>query len=315
MADTTSIASRMEKLAKLKRMKEGLTSEPAVSAEGAVQTEASDPVFPEEAVFSDAAAGFEQPSVPEEVEISGSEEVQQSPIATDVEGAAGDQQDSDLKDVWNEDLFAETSSSDAVAPIDEIAPTADVDFVMGHSAAPTNIRADETDLDNNAPSLQATHEEDHSSKDANGLSASTLGIDEETQADFDEIAAVAGAGGVAAAVATSASEDDKRQDSSDVQMPDFSANEVDSEVLEREFENEFAAAAPAEKTKAVSSGRSPIADEDSEGRISVSFDESRSTLLNHVSRQMGCSVEDVVVTALDWYLDALFGEEDEAKSA
>jgi len=30
---------------------------------------------------------------------------------------------------------------------------------------------------------------------------------------------------------------------------------------------------------------------------------------------MNCSVEDVVVTALDWYLDALFGEDGEAKSA
>ena len=49
--------------------------------------------------------------------------------------------------------------------------------------------------------------------------------------------------------------------------------------------------------------------------VSVTFDESRSTLLSHVSRQMNCSVDDVVVTALDWYLDALFGEDDQKVEA
>ena len=44
--------------------------------------------------------------------------------------------------------------------------------------------------------------------------------------------------------------------------------------------------------------------------LTITFDESRATLLTHVSKQMGCSIDDVVVTAIDWYLDALFGEED-----
>lgn len=44
--------------------------------------------------------------------------------------------------------------------------------------------------------------------------------------------------------------------------------------------------------------------------LTITFDESRATLLTHVSKQMSCSIDDVVVTAIDWYLDALFGEDD-----
>ncbi len=44
--------------------------------------------------------------------------------------------------------------------------------------------------------------------------------------------------------------------------------------------------------------------------LSITFDETRASLLAHVSKQMNCSIDDVVVTAIDWYLDALFGEDD-----
>ncbi len=44
--------------------------------------------------------------------------------------------------------------------------------------------------------------------------------------------------------------------------------------------------------------------------LTITFDEGRATLLQHVSKQMNCSIDDVVVTAIDWYLDALFGEDD-----
>ncbi len=49
--------------------------------------------------------------------------------------------------------------------------------------------------------------------------------------------------------------------------------------------------------------------------LSITFDETRATLLAHVSKQMNCSIDDVVVTAIDWYLDALFGEDDPAMKA
>ncbi len=52
------------------------------------------------------------------------------------------------------------------------------------------------------------------------------------------------------------------------------------------------------------------ADKDADVPLSITFDETRATLLSHVSKQMNCSIDDVVVTAVDWYLDALFGEDD-----
>lgn len=57
------------------------------------------------------------------------------------------------------------------------------------------------------------------------------------------------------------------------------------------------------------------ADAGSEQPLSITFDETRATLLAHVSKQMNCSIDDVVVTAIDWYLDALFGEDDPAMKA
>lgn len=43
--------------------------------------------------------------------------------------------------------------------------------------------------------------------------------------------------------------------------------------------------------------------------LSIAFDAGRAATLEQVSQQMGCSVDDVVITAVDWYLDALFGED------
>ena len=65
-------------------------------------------------------------------------------------------------------------------------------------------------------------------------------------------------------------------------------------------------AAPEEPAAAPKSG---VSTEEDDGRLSIVFDESRAKLLDHVSRQMNCSIDDVVVTAVDWYLDALFGED------
>jgi len=315
MADTTSIASRMEKLAQLKRMKEGLTSDPAPApVEPAPEIEAAIPSVEEFENFASA-----EPSLPTDAPQTmdtdtsalDTPSIQNDVSAEHVESSEGSS-DFDPASVWEEEPAVESAKLN-----DEIRPEtdeSDVNFVMDGAAddladesmIPEDLREDDT------VDVRAAESDDEPN---NGLSASALGIDDEAFADFDEIAAVAGAGSVAAAVATSASS--ATEIGSDIDAvdesvtPDFAANEVDAELLKQEFENE---AAP-EELSAVSTPPSPIADENADGRISVSFDESRSTLLNHVSRQMGCSVEDVVVTALDWYLDALFGEDEEAKSA
>lgn len=321
MADTTSIASRMEKLAQLKRLKEGLTSEPvSAPAVAASETEAATSAGEELGNFPTAESAF-----PSESELSAQEDVLQSPSETDVDESSDASLDFDPASVWDDEPSSETSFSEGEDPAstDDAAPAATsksddegINFVLKDPDAPTTSEAElaqENAPQDNAPTVKSA---DYEETSANGLSASALGVDDETFADFDEIAAIAGAGGVAAAVASSGPADDETVDSIDeVEVPDFSKNEIEAELLEREFENEAVAEIEAEETTQVSNIESPVATEDSEGRLSVSFDESRSTLLNHVSRQMGCSIEDVVVTALDWYLDALFGEDEEAKSA
>ena len=88
--------------------------------------------------------------------------------------------------------------------------------------------------------------------------------------------------------------------------PDFSQEDVDAEIIEHEFTKN----AGEENTAHAETGGN-------EDQISVRFDSSRSVFLNHVALQMECSVDDVVVTAVDWYLDALFGdgEKDDIQSA
>ncbi len=54
----------------------------------------------------------------------------------------------------------------------------------------------------------------------------------------------------------------------------------------------------------------PVKENGTAKPLTITFDEGRATLLHHVSKQMSCSIDDVVVTAIDWYLDALFGEDD-----
>ena len=325
MADTTSIASRMEKLAQLKRMKEGLAKGTAATpASAAAELEAA----------TSATEAFEsfpavEPDFPAEPELSIPEDVLQAPTVADDQGPSDDPSDFDPASVWEEESSTETSvaEDEDSAPDQETTPETtattddgDVNFIMKSSepSIQDEVETAEFDrFDDEAPSAQMSDDENTSAK---GLSASALGIDDEAFADFDEIAAIAGTGGVAAAAATSmtaGSTDDEPADSSeDTQIPDFSDSEVEAELLEREFENEALAELPSTKKQETATGAAaPAADENPEGRISISFDESRSTLLNHVSRQMGCSVDDVVVTALDWYLDALFGEDEEAKSA
>ena len=80
--------------------------------------------------------------------------------------------------------------------------------------------------------------------------------------------------------------------------PDSFGNPADIEAFEREIAEAGKAASEPEETTGT------------DVPLTVTFDESRATLLEHVSKQMNCTIDDVVVTAIDWYLDALFGEDD-----
>ncbi len=106
---------------------------------------------------------------------------------------------------------------------------------------------------------------------------------------------------------------------SDGEEPEEFGSEIDIEA----FEREIALAQEMQVKRKVSSESTPplipdsefdpepesAADSDTRKPLSVTFDESRAALLKQVSAQMECSIDDVVVTAIDWYLDALFGEE------
>jgi len=333
MADTTSIASRMEKLAKLKRMKEGLSSEPPAASPQAAP-EAEDAFGPDEGFENFSEAATDSPaeqvvsaeptfpaeadlSVPEEFphpgELSETPELLEDPVA-DFDPASG--LDEEIQSMAPSLDNATTDDDDVPAPAADSADDT-VNFIMespeGPSASETTVP--EEAFGDDADFAQAFDAQDKSSK---GLSAEALGVDDEAMADFDEIAAMAGVGGVAAtaaAVSTGRDDDDPIDSIKEAQQPDFSTEDIDAEALKREFEDEAALESSVEDFEADENVTDSVAAEDADGRITISFDESRSTLLNHVSRQMSCSVDDVVVTALDWYLDALFGEDEEAKSA
>ena len=333
MADTTSIASRMEKLAKLKRMKEELASEPApapMESAAKIVTPTSD--TPE--AFEDSAPAA--PSFSDESDAPVAEDFSQSPEFLDTDPEIDDSADFDPTSEW-ENEYSEQSAAEADAQLDEAQPVAaenrDVDFTMEDVAEAQDQNDDLTDLDVAAEAdalendldddLLANEIED---KPTAKRPAPAFDLDEETMSDFDEISALAGAGGIAAVAATATAataasadpiEDELVDTAEEVVQPDFSTKEIEAELLEREFAEEAAAEEVASEEPEVAETSAPAeTDDETDGRISVSFDASRSTLLDHVSRQMGCSVDDVVVTALDWYLDALFGEDqEEAKSA
>jgi len=59
----------------------------------------------------------------------------------------------------------------------------------------------------------------------------------------------------------------------------------------------------------------PASGDEDGAPLSITFDAGRAATLAQVSARMGCSVDDIVVTALDWYLDALFGEDGQLAEA
>lgn len=46
---------------------------------------------------------------------------------------------------------------------------------------------------------------------------------------------------------------------------------------------------------------------DPAGLVTITLDQARSSIVQETAARMGCGPEDVLVTALDWYLEALFG--------
>jgi len=100
--------------------------------------------------------------------------------------------------------------------------------------------------------------------------------------------------------------------------PEEFGTDIDIEAFEKEIalaEEAKAEDASASVDEPAQDDPAPAVEDDSSAPLSITFDEERAKLLTHVSKQMGCSVDDVVVTALDWYLDALFGDENAAQTA
>lgn len=243
MAETDSIASRMQKLAKLKRLKAGQQN-----------------VAETEALATDEESVFAMPG-PVEESAHGPE------LGTDRDEPSFAPQLGGVDD--SVERPSEPVAEQAEATRDS------------YPAAKTEDREDDS-LSSYFAALGIAPEEAEENPAETEATEPSLDIEDEPL-DLLELEEVDG-------------------DEPEIETPDFAAAEVDPETIAREFENEEPA---------------PVRDrttaETDDNRITVVFDESRTTLLNHVSRQMNCSVDDVVVTALDWYLDALFGE-DEAKA-
>jgi len=291
MAETTSIASRMEKLAKLKRMKESMAAQPSVA-----QTASA----PEEVLAAPATEAFEtietpEPAFPAEPELSMPED--HSPAETLSESFA--------------EVMPEMAEGDMPVDPADIMQMPQEDSDESFDFDPADIRAE----DLAAETMPSDHAMLDDETDAVSESSAPETDPDFARDDIDGIAAMADMGEAAAESSAANVDEEFAKSIGESELPDFSANEVEEELLNREFEDEAVAEQRSETPEMVENDGAPVAEETAEGRITVSFDKSRSTLLDHVSRQMNCSVEDVVVTALDWYLDALFGEDGEAKSA
>lgn len=328
MAETSSIASRMEKLAKLKRMKLGLAGDSSAKPDPAAAPEIAQ-AAPAETVMSAPEIAMPDPTpapaIPAAEAVPDIAPTVQEPVKDEFESAFDDPAASE----------AMHDTGDATAQQNDVADDG-FDFAMGKEAAESlQESADATDasdseipadLMEDEPTVAGPEDfepeeftvpelsETEMAADDDDSNVSTLSDYAEAEAaqeaaldadaDKNDLADVAALAGVTAAVAsaTGTGSADTVADGSD--LPDFAASEIDPELIEKEFAHETAnPSAQNAKGDAI------------DGPVTLTFDDNRSTLLNHVSRQMNCSIEDVVVTALDWYLDALFGEEDAAKSA
>ena len=87
---------------------------------------------------------------------------------------------------------------------------------------------------------------------------------------------------------------------------ELSAFDADPEPLSAEAAEQAYAAAEA----AAYAAETPVANE---GEMLMVIDAQRTEMIRDLAQSMGCAPEDVVVTALDWYLDALMNAENGAQ--
>jgi len=105
--------------------------------------------------------------------------------------------------------------------------------------------------------------------------------------------------------------DDLPDDTPEDTGADFDRS-IDIEAFEREIA--MADSARRAEIQQPETSDAPEANPESGEPLSITFDPGRAAMLEQVSKQMGCSVDDVVVTAIDWYLDALLGDEADAEN-
>lgn len=285
MADAEKSSSRLEKLARLKSLKSGLTGPRALSpetddpldaflAEGrldekasAVEATAPKEAAPEDSEAESLSAYFEalgfKPKTEDELNVPKPAAVAVKPKPKPA-APARDLGDGDL---WQDPVRTDAMMDTMAKGVEQTAPAAPV------------IEPEQR----SAPDLEA---DDEAALDAFLRDIDPEAITEDIpatppQSSLQDVADAA----------------DSPVDPFD--PAEFAELEMDA-ALAAEIEN-----ATANPAKAAMS-QTEAADD---GTLSIVFDESRAKLLEHVSRQMNCSIDDVVVTAVDWYLDALFGED------
>lgn len=335
MAGTSSIASRMEKLAQMKREKRALAgnsnAKAAVSPAPVALTPEPAPVRqpepePAPAPQRVAAAVPEQQVEPtisapaEEFDINVSDD------APELSAAPEPEDDDAFMRMMNEEPEAAAPAPAQAAAIDSAPEFEPVNNAAADAFASESSLSEIDDLGSEIPDdLLGGFDTDETvavaadvtetpeavsdsvpvpdpAQDSAGFAADLPEANLAAQSDVDAIAALAAAPSIEPEAEPTVAE-------SEVEQPDFTQSEIDSETLENEFAHE------AEQVFGGPAAPAAAPENETGGRVSLTFDDERSTLLNHVSRQMNCSIDDIVVTALDWYLDALFGEDGEAKSA
>ncbi len=315
MADTSSIASRMEKLAELKRLKIERAAAKGQPESAPVQADSMAEIPLDTTSHIEAKAlisASDEQNIPEPETPSVDVPVSETPAL-----------DESASETLTNDLpLLETPSADNAtsAGLETVGPSVKVPNEITDTAYDHSVCEDDADKTaTTAAEFETDDPFEVNDQDlGTELPADLLDVEEVSEkieneeintTDLDDEALSEDALNTnnleLSAPDENADVEQFNESTQEVETPDFAEAEIDPEVLEREFEHE------AEQAAAV-----PTAIIANDGLITLTFDNSRSTLLNHVSHKMDCSPEDIVVTALDWYLDALFGEEKgEAQSA
>ncbi len=299
MADGASAMNKLDKLARLKSLKSGLkASDNAKQVESAPLT--LDAMLAEEGLVSEQAAATVEPTPAPEKPVLSKPESPKTNASMEKDGESLSSYFEALGIVPDDAKVAGATGKapdEYKSPSDEYAEPAPVKTpgreVDERDLWADPVRNDDTFLSSFAAGGDAAKdvEEDIPSLDS---IIGSMG-DEEIEPPVVE-APVIEAPVVEPVIEA---ETVKADDIDDIPV-DIEAFEAEIALKESEITEEepVATIPPAEKTV------------EAEQPLTITFDKSRATLLSHVSKQMGCSIDDVVVTAIDWYLDALFGEED-----